>query len=57
MIDDYSRYMVELELSRSQTTDQVIEVYWRAVGEYGVPEGGADGPGPAVHKLARHNPV
>src|SRR5512139_2168027 len=27
MIDDYSRYMVGLELYRSQTADQVIEVY------------------------------
>ncbi len=36
MIDDYSRYMVGLELYRSQTADQVIEVYRRAVGEYGV---------------------
>jgi hypothetical protein len=38
MIDDYSRYMVSLELYRSQTADQVIEVYRRAVGEYGVPK-------------------
>jgi transposase InsO family protein len=37
-IDDYSRYMVGLELYRSQTADQVIEVYRRAVGEYGVPK-------------------
>jgi transposase InsO family protein len=36
-MDDYSRYMVGLELYRSQTTDQVLEVYRRAVGEYGVP--------------------
>ena len=35
-IDDYARYMVGLELYRSQTADQVIEVYRRAVGEYGV---------------------
>jgi transposase InsO family protein len=38
MIDDYSRYMVGLDLYRSQTADQVIEVYRRAVGEYGVPK-------------------
>ncbi len=38
MIDDYSRYMVGLELYRSQTADQVLEVYRRAVGEYGVPK-------------------
>jgi transposase InsO family protein len=38
MIDDYSRYMVGLGLYRSQTADQVIEVYRRAVGEYGVPK-------------------
>jgi len=30
--------MVGLELYRSQTADQVIEVYRRAVGEYGVPK-------------------
>jgi transposase InsO family protein len=38
MVDDYSRYMVGLELYRSQTADQVIEVYRRAIGEYGVPK-------------------
>ena len=37
-IDDYSRHMVGLELYRSQTADQVIEVYRRAIGEYGVPK-------------------
>ena len=37
-IDDYSRYVVGLELCRSQTADQVMEVYRRAVGEYGVPK-------------------
>ena len=37
-VDDYSRYMVGLELYRSQTADQVLEVYRRAVGEYGVPK-------------------
>jgi transposase InsO family protein len=37
-IDDYSRYMVGLEMYRSQTADQVLEVYRRAVGEYGVPK-------------------
>jgi transposase InsO family protein len=36
--DDYSRYMVGLELYRTQTADQVLEVYRRAVGEYGVPK-------------------
>jgi transposase InsO family protein len=35
-IDDYSRYVVGLELYRSQTADQVLEVYRRAIGEYGV---------------------
>jgi len=35
-IDDYSRYIVGLELYRSQTADQVLEVYRRAVGEYGL---------------------
>jgi transposase InsO family protein len=37
-IDDYSRHMVGLDLYRSQTADQVLEVYRRAVGEYGVPK-------------------
>lgn len=37
-IDDYSRYMAGLELYRSQTADQVLEVYRRAIGEYGVPK-------------------
>jgi transposase InsO family protein len=37
-IDDYSRYMVGLEIYRSQTADQVLEVYRRAIGEYGVPK-------------------
>jgi len=35
-IDDYSRYVVGLELYRAQTADQVLEVYRRAIGEYGV---------------------
>ncbi|GEM_PF-2291964 len=30
-IDDYSRYVVGLELYRSQTADQVLEVYCRPV--------------------------
>ena len=37
-MDDYSRYGVGLELCRSQTAEQVLEVYRRAVGEYGVPK-------------------
>jgi transposase InsO family protein len=37
-IDDYSRYVVGLELYRTQTADQVLEVYRRAMGEYGVPK-------------------
>ena len=37
-VDDYSRYMVGLELYRTQTADQVLEVYRRAIGEYGVPK-------------------
>ena len=37
-IDDYSRYMVGLELYRTQTADQVLEVYRRGIGEYGVPK-------------------
>ncbi len=37
-IDDYSRDMVGLELYRTQTADQVLEVYRRAIGEYGVPK-------------------
>jgi len=37
-IDDYSRYITGLDLFRSQTAQNVIEVYRRAVGEYGVPQ-------------------
>ncbi|HYA93803.1 MAG TPA: IS3 family transposase [Thermodesulfobacteriota bacterium] len=37
-IDDYSRYVMGLELYRTQTADQVLEVYRRAIGEYGVPK-------------------
>jgi len=37
-IDDYSRYVAGLELYRTQTADQVLEVYRRAIGEYGVPK-------------------
>jgi len=37
-IDDYSRYMTGLELFRSQTADNVIEVYRRAVAEYNPPK-------------------
>ena len=36
-MDDYSRYIVGLELFRSQTAQSVIEVYRRAVSEYGTP--------------------
>jgi len=36
-MDDYSRYLVGLELFRSQTAEAVLEVYRRAVGEYGPP--------------------
>jgi transposase InsO family protein len=37
-IDDYSRYIVGLELYRTQTGENVLEVYRRAVSEYGVPK-------------------
>lgn len=37
-IDDYSRYLVGLDLFRSQTADHVLEVYRTAVAEYGVPK-------------------
>ena len=37
-IDDYSRYMVGLGLHVSQTADNVLDVYRRAVSEYGVPK-------------------
>jgi transposase InsO family protein len=36
-LDDYSRYIVGLEVFRSQTAEHVLEVYRRAVAEYGVP--------------------
>ena len=37
-IDDNSRYIVGLDLFRSQKSEQVLEVYRTAVGEYGVPK-------------------
>jgi len=37
-IDDYSRYMVGLGLHASQTAENVLDVYRRAVSEYGVPK-------------------
>ena len=37
-IDDHSRYMVGLGLYRSQTGENVMEVYRTAVGEHGVPK-------------------
>jgi transposase InsO family protein len=37
-IDDYSRYIVGLELYRSQTASQVLEVYRRAASEYNPPK-------------------
>lgn len=36
-VDDYSRYVVGLGLYRSQTAENVLELYRRAVGEYGPP--------------------
>jgi len=37
-MDDYSRFIVGLELFRSQTAQSVIEVYRRAVSEFGIPK-------------------
>jgi transposase InsO family protein len=37
-MDDHSRYLVGLGLYRSQTAEHVLEVYRRAVGEFGVPK-------------------
>jgi len=37
-LDDYARYVVGLDLFRSQTAEHVWEVYRRAVAEYGVPQ-------------------
>jgi len=37
-MDDYSRYLVGLELFWSQTAANVLELYRRAVAEYGVPK-------------------
>jgi hypothetical protein len=37
-LDDYSRYVVGLNLFRSQTAEHVLEVYRTAVAEYGVPK-------------------
>lgn len=36
-IDDYSRYIVGMGLYRSQTAENLLETYRRAVGEYGLP--------------------
>jgi transposase InsO family protein len=37
-LDDYSRYVTGLGFYRSQTGENVLETYRRAVGEYGVPK-------------------
>jgi len=37
-IDDFSRYITGLELYRSQTAENVLEVYRRAIGEYNPPK-------------------
>ena len=37
-LDDYSRYITGMGFYRSQTAQNVIETYRRAVGEYGVPK-------------------
>jgi len=37
-IDDYSRYIVGMEIYRSQTASNLLEVYRRAIAEYGVPK-------------------
>jgi len=37
-IDDHSRYITALEVFRSQTADNVMEVYRRGVGAYGAPK-------------------
>ena len=37
-MDDHSRYLVGLNIYRSQTTENVLEVYRTAVGEYGAPK-------------------
>jgi transposase InsO family protein len=37
-IDDYSRYITGIGLYRSQTAENVLEVYRSAIGEYGVPK-------------------
>ena len=37
-IDDFSRYIVGLDCFRSQTAENVLEVYRRAVGEYNPPK-------------------
>jgi transposase InsO family protein len=37
-LDEYSRYLVGLDVFRSQTSEHVLEVYRTAVAEYGVPK-------------------
>ena len=56
-LDDHSRYVVGLDVFRSQTAEHVLEVYRRAVAEYGVPKRDAHRPGPAVLELARAPPA
>jgi transposase len=46
-IDDHSRYVVGLDVFRSQTAEHVLEVYRRAVAEYGVPMAGVSSEGVA----------
>ena len=52
-LDDYSRYIVGLDVFRSQTAEHVLEVYRRAVAEYGVPKEMLYRSGPPVLELAR----
>ena len=37
-IDDYSRFMVSVDVLRSQTAEHVIEIYRQGIAEYGVPK-------------------
>ena len=55
-LDDHSRYVVGLDVFRSQTAEHVLEVYRRAVAEYGVPKE-LHRSGPAVRQLAGHDPL
>ena len=57
LTDDHSRYVVGLDVFRSQTAEHVLEVFRRAVAEYGVPKEVLSDQGRQYSRLARDHPV